>query len=122
MRRSQTESRPSIASRASRLLSVAVAMLGTSAALSTARSADGEPATVACVETWGEARYRNYGYDHIVHLRNRCEKAVICRVSSNVNPDPSEVTVASKMEAEVMTFRGSPAREFVPKVDCRLLM
>jgi hypothetical protein len=43
-------------------------------------------------------------------------------VTTNVNPDPVEGTVAPGEERELLTFRGSPASEFVPKVDCRLLM
>lgn len=78
--------------------------------------------SLACVEAWGESRYRNLGYDHIVHVRNLCEKAVLCAVSTNVNPTPENVTVPSKEEVEVLTFRGSPAKSFVPKVDCKLLM
>jgi|GraSoiStandDraft_23_1057293.scaffolds.fasta_scaffold632656_2 hypothetical protein len=101
-----------------RVAAAAFALLAGGKSISTARAADKSP---ACVEAWGESRYR-VGYDHIVHVANRCEKAVLCRVSTNVNPDPVEVTVPSREEREVLTFRGSPAREFAPKVDCRLLM
>jgi len=83
-----------------------------------ARRATSSP---ACVEAWGESRYR-VGYDHIVHVKNLCEKSVLCAVSTNVNPTPEKVTVPSKEEVEVLTFRGSPARTFVPKVECRLLL
>lgn len=89
--------------------------------LSTARAADGSNTSLACVDAWGESRYRS-GYDHIVHLRNRCQKTVVCRVSTNVNPEPVEGTVAPGEERELLTFRGSPARDFIPKVDCKLLM
>jgi hypothetical protein len=89
--------------------------------LSIARAAEGSNTSLACVDAWGESRYRS-GYDHIVHLRNRCQKTVLCRVWTNVNPEPIEGTVAPGEEREVLTFRGSPAREFVPKVDCKLLM
>lgn len=105
-----------------RFLGVLVMVAGGLALLSTARAADRSDTSVACVSSWGESLYRNYGYDHIVHIQNRCQKTVLCRVTTNVNPDPVEGTVAPREERELLTFRGSPARDFVPKVDCRLLM
>jgi hypothetical protein len=105
-----------------RFLGVLATAAGGFSLLATAHAADRSDTSLACVSSWGEARYRNAGYDHIVHLQNRCEKTVLCRVTTNVNPDPVEGTVAPREEREVLTFRGSPAREFVPKVDCRLLM
>ena len=117
-----TERRTALLARSSRTLGVLVTVAGASALLTTARAADGADTSLACVASWGESRYRNMGYDHIVHIQNRCQKSVLCRVTTNVNPDPVEGTVAPGEERELMTFRGSPAREFVPKVDCRLLM
>jgi hypothetical protein len=73
-----------------------------------------------CVSFWPEVRYRNYGYDHIVHLDSRCELTVLCEVWSDVNPEPSDVTVPPRGHVEVLSFRGSPARQFTPKVTCRL--
>lgn len=105
-----------------RFLGRAVTVAGASILMSTAHAADRLDVSPACVSAWGEARYGNAGYDHIVHIKNRCEKTVLCRVTTNVNPDPVEGTVAPREEREVLTFRGSPAREFVPKVDCRLLL
>jgi hypothetical protein len=115
-----TYGRTAKAARTSRL--VGASAIAACSLLSIARAADRSDTSLACVEAWGESRYRNAGYDHIVHVRNRCEKAVICRVSTNVNPDPVEGTVAAGEERELLTFRGSPARDFVPKVDCKLLM
>src|SRR5262245_6976700 len=106
------------ATQTSRFLGILVTAIVTIPLVSVARAAN---TSLACVEAWGESRYRS-GYDHIVHVRNRCEKPVVCRVSTNVNPDPVEGTVAPGEERELLTFRGSPARDFVPKVDCRLLM
>lgn len=73
-----------------------------------------------CIQVWGEARSRNAGYDHIVHINNRCDDSAVCDVATDVNPVPIRVTVPPNQEVEVLTFRGSPAREFIPKVDCRL--
>jgi hypothetical protein len=73
-----------------------------------------------CIDVWGEARYRNYGYDHIVHVENRCTAIAICDVATNVNPSPERTTVAPRQAVEVLTFRGSPSREFVPRVECSL--
>jgi hypothetical protein len=86
-----------------------------------ALAADRSATSVACVEAWGDARYGAAGYDHYVHVRNHCERAVECRVWTNVNPARTDLTVPSHGENEVLTFRGSPAREFVPHAECRLV-
>jgi hypothetical protein len=75
-----------------------------------------------CVDVWGEARYRNYGYDHIVHINNRCAALVTCDVSTDVNPGIQRVTIPPKQEIEVLTFRGSPSRDFVANAECRLTL
>lgn len=73
-----------------------------------------------CIEFWPESRYRNYGYDHIVHLHSTCEATALCSVSTNVNPQAYRVELPPKVEVEVLTFRASPAREFVANVTCEL--
>ena len=77
-------------------------------------------ANPGCIEAWGEARYRNFGYDHIVHVRNRCDRPALCDVSTDVSPEPNRVTVGAAEEIEVLTFRGSPAREFKARAECQL--
>lgn len=74
---------------------------------------------LACVEMQAQAVYRNNGYDHIVHLRSRCGRSTACLVATDVNPAPVEVTVPPREQLAVLTFRGSPAREFTPDVTCR---
>jgi hypothetical protein len=85
-----------------------------------AAGAPSKAANPECLGIWGEVRYRGFGYDHIVHVSNRCAQTAICDVSSDVNPTPQRVIVPVGQEVEVLTFRGSPSREFVPRVDCRL--
>jgi hypothetical protein len=72
-----------------------------------------------CILARTEAPYRNYGYDHIVRLQNRCDAAVRCRVSSDVRSDPLDVGVDPGARVEVVLWRGSPVRDFNAKVDCR---
>src|SRR5205814_9404745 len=72
----------------------------------------------SCVTVTSDAFYRNYGYDHVVHVTNGCAGAVVCAVSTDVNPEPQRLSVPPKTTADVLTFRGSPARSFVPRVDC----
>jgi hypothetical protein len=73
---------------------------------------------LSCVGVSSQALYRNYGYDHVVHLVNRCNDDAVCEVSTDVNPEPSHATVPAKGEVDVLTFRGSPARTFTPRVKC----
>jgi hypothetical protein len=44
--------------------------------------------------------------------------ALECDVSTNVAPTPVRVVLAPRQHVEVLTFRGSPAREFTPQADC----
>ena len=84
------------------------------------RAAEEPRVTVACVRAWPEARYRNYGYDHIVHLHNACSSAAHCEVTTDVAPDPIQVRLAVDEKREVVTFRGSPSRQFTFHVSCEL--
>ena len=76
------------------------------------------PARNNCVAARSEARYRNYGYDHVVILQSACQKAASCEVSTNVNPEVQLVSVAPGERLELLTFRGSPARDFAARVHC----
>ena len=72
-----------------------------------------------CVTVRTEARYRGYGYDHLVHLSNGCESAAVCTVATDVNPEPQTVSVPPRSTETVLTFMASPARTFSAKVECR---
>ena len=74
----------------------------------------------ACIRIRPEARYGAYGYNHIVHLTDVCASAAECDVSTDVNPEPTHVSVPARSAIEVNTFLGSPARTFVPKVACTM--
>ncbi|HVU02901.1 MAG TPA: hypothetical protein VHE30_14175 [Polyangiaceae bacterium] len=99
---------------------VAFTLGGVALSVAALAAPSGKTSFPECLTVWGEARYRNYGYDHIVHLDNRCDSAAVCEVSTNVNPVPERAVVPPKQAVEVLTFRGSPSRDFVPKADCRL--
>jgi hypothetical protein len=75
-------------------------------------------ASAPCVTVTTEAIYRNYGYDHIVHLSSGCAGTVTCVVTTDVSPEPQRVTLEPKGHADVLTFRGSPARAFTAHADC----
>ena len=76
----------------------------------------------ACVQFWGEARYRNYGYDHIVHFANTCHALARCEVSSDFTRTPVHVEIKPGELSEVVLARGSPASEFTPRVTCGLVL
>ncbi|MDF3065004.1 MAG: hypothetical protein K0R38_605 [Polyangiaceae bacterium] len=88
-------------------------------ALSASASRTGAEAP-ACVEVAAEARLGAVGYDHIVALVNTCRKNARCVVATDVNPEAVTVNVARNSQVEVVTFRGSPARTFIPRVTCRI--
>lgn len=108
-----------------RLLAFALAVTAPACAASkrpAMRTADAPQQDPSCVEAFPEVRYRSYGYDHVVHLYSRCDVRAYCAVSTDVNPTVIEVIVPPREHIEVLTFRGSPAREFTPKVTCRFLV
>jgi hypothetical protein len=102
------------------LLGLGLALVTSALALpSRPLRADDAPDTAGkCIRATPEARYRGLGYNHIVHVVDSCSTAAECDVSTDVAPKPIHVGVPAKGEVEVTTFLGSPARVFVPKVDC----
>ena len=81
--------------------------------------AEDNPNTVArCIKVAPEARYRGLGYNHIVHVADTCKVGAECDVSTDVNPQPTHITLGGGENTEVTTFMGSPARVFTPKGDC----
>jgi len=104
-------------------LSFAIGCLSLSAAALLSVSASAEPpALPACIEVSQEVRYRGIGYDHVVHLASSCTTVASCSVASDVAPDPVQVAVPAGAQVEVVTMRGSPAREFKPRVSCNLVL
>ena len=103
-----------------RLVSWAAVAMGAVASYAPSRAAAEQAATpqAPCVSVRAEVRYGAAGYNHIVVLTNVCERAQMCTVSTDVNPVPTETLVAPRSSTEVVTFLGSPARVFVPKVSC----
>jgi hypothetical protein len=106
---------------------LAMAALVASLAVSP-REASGDPVAdagaasslPACIGVTKEARYVPYGYNHVVVVRNGCSKAASCTIATDVNPQPTSVDVASGATVEVLTFTGSPAQTFTPRVGCKL--
>ena len=72
-----------------------------------------------CIYYWGEARYV-IGYDHIVHVVNKCEVEANCTLTTNVNPQPEVFSVEPGEHKVITTWRGSPAASFAITLDCKL--
>jgi hypothetical protein len=79
------------------------------------------PDTPPCISWRAEARYRNYGYDHIVEIKSSCDAPADCQVSTDVAPEAVNVRVNPGEAVEVLTFRGSPAYAFKARVRCNLV-
>ena len=95
-----------------RTLLIALAMLSASPAV--ADEVEGP----RCVEVQKSTPYRGYGHHHIVTVRNTCEEAVRCRVSTNVTPQTQSISVEAGEEESVITRTGSPSSVFEAIVDC----
>jgi hypothetical protein len=72
----------------------------------------------SCVDVQTEASFASVGYDHIVTLKSACKKPMSCSVKTDVNPDAAIVELDPGESKSVVTWRGSPAREFKPDVTC----
>jgi hypothetical protein len=71
-----------------------------------------------CVRVEAVARWGADAYNHFVVLHNGCAHRVRCQVATDVNPEAQVVEVAAGQTLEVITFRGSPASAFTPRVSC----
>ncbi|RLB45852.1 MAG: hypothetical protein DRJ42_29015 [Deltaproteobacteria bacterium] len=78
---------------------------------------DGQP---TCIEHRGEARYRGYGYQHVVIIDNGCDQDARCEVATDVTPESQNVDVPAGETKEIITRNGSPSRAFEPRVSCSL--
>jgi len=84
-----------------------------------APGAHGTP-TPECLTWRTEARYRNYGYDHLVHIHNGCDVRAACSITTSASPDVIRVSIGAGADVTVVTFVGSPSREFTADVQCVL--
>jgi hypothetical protein len=73
-----------------------------------------------CVEVTPQALNRGYGYDHIVEIKNGCDKPATCVVKTTAITDPVERTVAPGQTERVLMQRGSPSGAFAANVTCKL--
>lgn len=71
-----------------------------------------------CVRVEAVARWGADAYNHFVVLRNDCGHRARCQVATDVNPQAQTVELNPGQTLEVITFRGSPASTFTPRVTC----
>ena len=103
------------------LFALALLLLGSAAAVradDSERQPDGSPKK-PCVSVTTSAPYVNYGYDHVVTLHNSCPKPQSCTVKTDVALNPVPVELAASGTESIVTFRGSPSREFKADVSCQ---
>jgi hypothetical protein len=75
-----------------------------------------------CAAVSASARMQAYGYQHVVTLRNHCQRAVDCEVWTDVDPLPHLQLAAKPGEAaEVATRVGSPSREVRAEKSCQFV-
>jgi hypothetical protein len=86
----------------------------------TSASAASPPSPKDCIRSWAEPRFNGVGFNHLVRIQNACAVAADCVVTTDVNPDPTQAIVPPKGEVVVNTFLGSPARVFIPRVECAM--
>ncbi len=71
-----------------------------------------------CVTHRGHVIYQAYGYTHFVAIENGCEEAVSCRVRTSATSAEVRVRLDASSSKEIVTRRGSPAREFAVTLRC----
>ncbi|MFK7989756.1 MAG: hypothetical protein AB8I08_27300 [Sandaracinaceae bacterium] len=84
----------------------------------TAGAAFAQNSTPDCVEVEGVSRWGAAAFNHWVTVNNQCARPVHCIVRTDVSPDSHALDVPAGERREVLTFRGSPARAFTPRVQC----
>lgn len=78
------------------------------------------PPADSCAVARGSVRMEAYGYTHVVTLENGCTKSVECALWTNVDPEPRKgVRAAPGERIEIITRRGSPAREVTALKSCQ---
>lgn len=78
------------------------------------------PSADVCALASGSVRMEAYGYTHVVTLKNGCTRTVECALWTDVDPEPrTTVTATPGRSAEIITRRGSPAREVTAFKTCR---
>ncbi|MBX3208490.1 MAG: hypothetical protein KF764_25825 [Labilithrix sp.] len=106
-----------------RRLVAPLALAGVALVVPRAEAADAgapAPARPACIGVATDARWVPYGYDHVVVLANRCDRAATCAVATDVNPEERSVDVPAGRAVELTTFMASPSATFVARVSCAL--
>src|SRR3954453_1685516 len=104
---------------------IAVALLNWAPALpcAAAIATPAQPLTDAvgeCASVTASARLYYAGYNHVVTLANRCQRAVSCEVWTNVDPTPHFTLSAKPGEStETITRVGSPSRAVQAGKLCR---
>ncbi|HEX5656997.1 MAG TPA: hypothetical protein VFX59_07365 [Polyangiales bacterium] len=72
-----------------------------------------------CTKVEGSARFVGLAYTHSITLRNGCGRPVACTLWTDVDPEPKQsVQVKPGESVEVVTRRGSPARELTAFKEC----
>jgi hypothetical protein len=74
-----------------------------------------------CISVEAVVRWGAGAYNHFVRVQNGCDRRVRCQIATDVNPQTQTVEIDAAQTAEVITFRGSPASTFTPRVSCELL-
>ena len=101
------------------LAAAALLAFGSVGAGTTAHADDRKPPSPShCVKTRTEARYSGYGYDHVVHVTNGCDRKMRCAITTDVNREVITVTLAPSKTESLVTQKGSAAREFTARADC----
>lgn len=73
-----------------------------------------------CVRVTATPRPQAYGFDHVVSVANGCERPIVCRVSSDVNPAVQRLTIGPGASEDTLLWRGSPASAFRALVTCEM--
>ena len=76
-----------------------------------------------CASVSASARFKSYGYTHVITLTNSCQRAVSCEVWTDVDPSPHYTLQAKPgKSAEVITRNGSPASEVRAEKVCHFTL
>ncbi len=72
----------------------------------------------ACVQVTPQPVFNGSGFNHLVHVDNRCAQAVSCTVTTDINPQAQSATIPSQGTHTFNTFFNAAAYGFTPTVRC----
>jgi hypothetical protein len=72
-----------------------------------------------CIEVTTRTQATGVGYNHLVQVKNGCDSAMHCHVTTSANAKGVHLNVDKGKTKEITTFLSSPASTFTAEAKCQ---